>query len=138
VEVRSCWHGRASWYVGRDERGLAVLTNRPYLDRIQELSMRVRKLEVALEAAYAATTADTHPLLRPEARVDIPSMEVTRSDEEKDDADADDSELMNSAFSMLSIEEDVRTSRFTSSHYSLWYLDGKEQVQSNRTVCVCY
>jgi hypothetical protein len=114
------------------EIGLVALTNRPYPDRIQELSMRVRKLEVALEAAYAATTADTHPLLRPEARVDISSVEVARSDEEKDDVDDD--ELMNSTFSMLSIEEDVRTSRFTSSHYSLWYLDGKEQVQSNRMV----
>lgn len=30
---------------------------------------------------------------------------------------------MAGSFSMLAIEDDVRTSRYTPSHYSLWYLD---------------
>ena len=67
------------------------------------------------------------------ARVDISSVEVTRLDEAE--VDPEDQELMNSTFSMLSIDEDVRTSRFTPSHYSLWYLDGKEDTQDAIDLC---
>lgn len=88
----------------------------------------MQKLESALEAAYAATTADVHPLLRPGARIDISSVEVTNLEEPKNHDTEDDMNISNS-FSMLSIDEDVRTSRFTPSHYSLWYLDEKQPVR---------
>ena len=99
-----------------------VLTGTTELhSRIQDLSIRVKKLEAALQAAHATSSSNLHPLLRDEERVEITLDENVNI--EVEDADPDDAELM---FSMLSIEKDVTTSRMTPSYYSLWYLDGEK------------
>jgi hypothetical protein len=73
-----------------------------------------------LQAAYATTSTDVHPLLKEEDRVPITLDETVDIDIEE--AAANEAETM---FSMLSIEKDVRTSRMMPSHYSLWFLDGE-------------
>jgi hypothetical protein len=73
-----------------------------------------------LQAVYAATSTDVHPLLKEEERVPVTLDEIVNVDIEE--AAANEAETM---FSMLSIEKDVRTSRMTPSHYSLWFLDGE-------------
>ncbi|KAG8834958.1 hypothetical protein FRC17_006261 [Serendipita sp. 399] len=85
--------------------------------------MRVKKLEAALAVAHSLTSTDVHPLLVEEERVNVwvetnespPTMEKENWDEE-----------LAGNFSMLAIEGDVKTSRFTTSQYSLWFLDGQE------------
>ena len=61
-----------------------------------------------------------HPLLREQERVYITLDETANIRIEE--TDANETETM---FSMLSIEKDVRTSRITPSHHSLWFLDGE-------------
>lgn len=87
--------------------------------RIQDLSIRVKKLEAALQAIHATASTTIHPLLTDEERIQIALDDNVNV--ETEEPDADDAETM---FSMLSIEKDVTTSRMTASHYSLWYLDG--------------
>jgi len=73
-----------------------------------------------LQAAYATTSTDAHPLLKEDQRVPVTLDETVDVDIEE--AAANEAEIM---FSMLSIEKDVRTSRMTPSHYSMWFLDGE-------------
>lgn len=101
--------------------GRFVLTGTAELhSRIQQLSMRVQKLEAALEAAHGLTSTETHPLLRDEEKLehaiatDVPLTENEKIWRKEDD--------VTSNFSMLAIEDDVKRSRFTPSHFSLWYL----------------
>ncbi|KIM34498.1 hypothetical protein M408DRAFT_325886 [Serendipita vermifera MAFF 305830] len=102
--------------------GRFVLTGTSELHgTIQDLSIRVKKLEAALQAAHSASSTMTHPLLLDEERVPIELDENVNTTIEE--PDPDNAEAM---FSMLSIETDVSTSRMTASHYSLWYLDGNK------------
>ncbi|PVG02031.1 hypothetical protein CPB86DRAFT_805075 [Serendipita vermifera] len=97
--------------------------------RVQELSTRVMKLEAALEKAHAQISNDVHPLLREEERLDIT---VLSSDvqEEVQAHKWEESDTISDKFSMLSIDGDVRTTRFTPSFYSLWYLSETENPHS--------
>ncbi|CAG8679465.1 13938_t:CDS:2, partial [Acaulospora colombiana] len=93
--------------------------------RIQELSTRVRKLEAALETAHAQISNDVHPLLREEERVDITTFS-SDVQEEVQTSKWEESDTISDKFSMLSIDGDIRTTRFTPSFYSLWYLSETE------------
>lgn len=96
-------------------------------DRIQTLTIRIKKLEAALEAAYGLTSTCVHPLLRDEERIDIPEAGNIKVDVQLVDPNWGEEEMqVETSFSMLSIDSDVRASRFTPSIYSLWYLDGQQ------------
>jgi hypothetical protein len=83
------------------------------------------KLEAALEVAHGKVSNEVHPLLREEERVDITTVSNDPI-EEPQSTTWDGSETISDKFSMLSIDGDVRTTRFTPSIYSLWYLSETE------------
>ncbi|KAG8752473.1 hypothetical protein FRC14_006999 [Serendipita sp. 396] len=90
--------------------------------QVQQLSMRVKKLEAALEAAHNLVSTETHPLLAETERVNL-LVETDSPSPAMEGPDMNDE--LAGQFSMLAIEGDVKTSRFTTSQYSLWFLDGQ-------------
>ncbi|KAG8808929.1 hypothetical protein FRC18_004798, partial [Serendipita sp. 400] len=84
--------------------------------------MRVKKLEAALEAAHNLVSTETHPLLAETERVNL-LVETDSPPPAMEGPDMNDE--LAGQFSMLAIEGDVKTSRFTTSQYSLWFLDGQ-------------
>ncbi|KAG8864447.1 hypothetical protein FRC20_010185 [Serendipita sp. 405] len=125
-----------SWKVRSAKHWKFVLSGTEELHtQVQQLSMRVKKLEAALEAAHNLVSTETHPLLAETERVNL-LVETDSPSPAMEGPDMNDE--LAGQFSMLAIEGDVKTSRFTTSQYSLWFLDGQavSAFLAGNNVCV--